>query len=83
MYILMKRDIQTDDAISGYETNQTPSVPNSVPRYLPDKESNFLSGILNFLVEIQEFPNKTNVASNSLCVQCANESTTKDILNSN
>ena len=38
--------------------NGTSSVPNSVHRYLPDKESNFFSGILNFLVDFQDFPNK-------------------------
>ena len=33
-------------------------MPISIHRYLTDKESNFISGILNFLVDFQDFPNK-------------------------
>ena len=34
------------------------SVPKSV--HLPEKESNFVSGFLNFLADFQDFPNKSS-----------------------
>ena len=39
--------------------NGTTSVPKSVCRCKLDKESNFFSGILRFLVNFQYFPNKS------------------------
>ena len=49
--------------------NRTTSVPKSVCHCKLDKESNFFSGILCFLVNFQDFPNKslTNELNNHCC----------------
>ena len=41
-------------------SNRTSSVPKSVHCCLSNKESNFFSGILNFLVNFQDFTNKSS-----------------------